>query len=683
MKKRLLIVDDNSNNLYMLKMVMEGNGFEVIAAENGKDALDKAQANPPDLIVSDILMPVMDGYTLCRECKLDERLRDMPFVFYTATYTEPKDEQFALSLGADRFIIKPQEPEILIKAVQEVISDKNALKLMAAKPLGEEMEFMREHHGILLNKLEKKMVDLEIANQQLKISEERYRLSFENASDIIYTIDTDRKFSSVSPSIERILGYKPEDFIGRHVSGVRHILTPSSFDRAKANIRLIFEGETIQAAIYEFVAMDGTIKVGEVTGSPIISQGRIIGMISVARDITVRTRLEKERKILEERLQRAEKMEAVGVLAGGVAHDLNNVLGILIGYSDLLLNVVEESSRIRPHVTNIMNASTRAAAIVQDLLTLARRGVQNKKVFNLNDSVRELLKTPEYEELTTLNPNMQITMDLEPKLLNIKGSPVHLSKTLINLVRNAMEAMAPNGLLKITTGNQYLDLPVSGYDHIKEGDYVVISVSDTGEGISEDDLKHIFEPFYTKKAMGRSGTGLGLAVVWGTVNDHDGYIDVESRTGKGTTFTLYFPVTRQEMAADKMAAPISEYMGKNESILIVDDMKGQRDLAAQILKKLNYRIAVAESGEAAVAYLKTNKADLIILDMIMPPGMDGLDTYKQILEIHPNQKAIIVSGFSETERVIQAQELGAGAYIRKPYVLSTLGLAMRKELDNI
>ena len=678
---KLLIVDDNSTNLYMLKIVMEGIGFEIITAENGMEALDKALTNSPDLIVSDILMPTMDGYTLCRECKLDERLKDIPFIFYTATYTEPKDEKFALSLGADRFIIKPQEPDILIKVVQEVLSEKRTSMLMAAKPLGEEMEFLREHHGILVNKLEKKMVDLEIANKQLMMSEERYRLSFENTSDIICMLDADRKISSVSPNIERILGYRPEDLIGRHVSGVRHILTPASFDQASDDLSRIYKGKTIPEAIYEFIASDGTVKTGEVSGSPIISQDEIIGMISVARDITERKRLERERKILQERLQRAEKMEAMGVLAGGVAHDLNNVLGILIGYSDLLLNEVDEASHLRRHVTNIMNASTRAAAIVQDLLTLARRGVQAKTVYNLNNSVYELQKMLEYKEIISLNPTVNITTNLEPDLLNVKGSPVHMSKTLINLVRNSIEAMPAGGRLTLTTKNQYLDLPVSGYDQIKEGDYVVLSVSDTGEGISEEDLKHIFEPFYTKKAMGRSGTGLGLAVVWGTVSDHEGYIDVMSQVGKGTTFTLYFPVTRQEIDDDKIALPVAAYMGKNESILIVDDVEGQRDLVSQILRKLHYTVATADSGEAAVEYLKTNKVDLVILDMIMDPGMDGLDTYRQILDIHPRQKAILVSGFAETDRVSQAIALGAGEYIRKPYVLETLGLALRKELD--
>ena len=267
--------------------------------------------------------------------------------------------------------------------------------------------------------------------------------------------------------------------------------------------------------------------------------------------------------------------------------------------------------------------------------------------------------------------------------MNISGSSVHLVKSLFNLVSNATEAMPNVGNITIKTRNHYLDKPVWGYDEVKEGDYVVLTVSDTGEGIPATDLKRIFEPFYTKKVMGRSGTGLGLAVVWGTVKDHLGYVNVESKEGKGTTFTLYFPVTREEISQEEASISAAEYMGNGESILVVDDVNQQRELAERMLTKLNYKVTTASSGEEAVEYIKQHTVDLVVLDMIMDPGMDGLDTYRKILEIHPRQKAIILSGFSETERVTKAQDLGAGAYVKKPYVLEKLGLAVRKELDRV
>jgi signal transduction histidine kinase/CheY-like chemotaxis protein len=399
------------------------------------------------------------------------------------------------------------------------------------------------------------------------------------------------------------------------------------------------------------------------------------------REIAERKRAEEERRKLEERLNRAEKMEAIGTLAGGVAHDLNNVLGIVVGYAELLLGEVDKSSRIRHHAEQIMSGGERATAIVQDLLTIARRGVQTRKVVNVNSVILEYTNAPEFSKIVSSHPNARIVTDPEADLLNIMGSPVHLGRTILNLVTNAAEAMPNGGTVTITTGNRYLDRPVPGYDDVREGDYVVLSVSDTGEGIPAADRKRIFEPFYTKKVMGRSGTGLGLAVVWGVVKDHNGYIDVQSREGQGTTFTIYFPVTREDLSKGQVPKSLSEYMGKNEFILVVDDVEGQRELATRMLEKLNYTVATASSGEEALSYVGMNRVDLIVLDMIMDPGMDGLDTYRRILETNPKQKAIVVSGFSETDRVTGVRELGAGAYVRKPYVLEDLGMAVRKELD--
>jgi PAS domain S-box-containing protein len=409
--------------------------------------------------------------------------------------------------------------------------------------------------------------------------------------------------------------------------------------------------------------------------------GEVFGVLGVYEDITERKQAEEERRMLEERLQRAEKMEALGTLAGGVAHDLNNVLGIVVGYSELLLDGSGESSSARSTAMEIMKGAQRAAAIVQDLLTLARRGVSNRKVLNLNNIVMECQNSPEFAKALSCNPTIGIKTDLEPDLLNVSGSSIHLGKSFINLFFNAVEAMPNGGTLTLKTANCYLDKPISGYDEVREGDYVVLSISDTGEGIPASDLKRIFEPFYTKKVMGRSGTGLGLAVVWGTVKDHLGYVNVESEEGEGTTFTLYFPVTREEVSQEEPSISASEYMGNGESILVVDDVKEQRGLASTMLSKLNYKVSSVSSGEEAVEYIEQHTVDLVVLDMIMDPGMDGLETYLKILEIYPHQKAIIVSGFSDTEQVAKAQELGAGAYVKKPYVLEKLGLAVKKELD--
>lgn len=315
------------------------------------------------------------------------------------------------------------------------------------------------------------------------------------------------------------------------------------------------------------------------------------------------------------------------------------------------------------------------------MLTLARRGVAITRVMNMNTVISDYLNSPEFQKLQSYHLNVTVNINLADNLLNIKGSEVHLSKTIMNLVANAAESMPDGGTITISSCNQYVDIPIGKYDTILEGDYIKVAVADTGIGIPDKDLEKIFEPFYTKKMMGRSGTGLGMAVVWGTIKDHHGYIDVESIVDAGTKFTLYLPVTREELKKQKSDFQLTDFLGEKETILVVDDVKEQLDLAAHILTQLNYTVSKASSGEEAVTYLKENKVNLVILDMIMDPGMDGYDTYQKILEDHPGQKAIISSGYSETSRVKGALELGAGRYLKKPYTIEKMGMAVKEELQ--
>jgi PAS domain S-box-containing protein len=517
------------------------------------------------------------------------------------------------------------------------------------------------------------------AEEALLESEARYKNILDNIVDVYYRADKDGNLLMLSPSGRALSGYDSVDeLIGKSISDTFYF----NPEERKRFLSVLQEKGSVTDFAVNLKRKDGTpIPVSTSSRYYYNEKGDILGIEGIIRDVTDSKRAEEERRSLQERLQRAEKMEALGTLAGGVAHDLNNVLGIVVGYAEMLLMNTDESSPIREDLLTIMSGGQRAAAIVQDLLTLARRGVSGRKVLNLNKVIADCQKSPEFENLSSYHPSTKIRTELEPDLLNISGSSVHLGKTLFNLVSNATEAMPNGGIVTIKTTNQYLDKPIRGHDDIKEGDYVVLSVSDTGEGISANDLERIFEPFYTKKVMGRSGTGLGLAVVWGTVKDHNGYINVESEEGKGSIFTLYFPASREDLSLEAVAVSISKYMGEGESILVVDDVKGQRDLATAMLQKLNYNVASVSSGEEAIAYLKEHKTDLMVLDMIMDPGVDGLETYKKVLEIYPQQKAIIVSGFSESDRVHAAQTIGAGAYVRKPYVMEKLGLAIKKELD--
>jgi PAS domain S-box-containing protein len=399
------------------------------------------------------------------------------------------------------------------------------------------------------------------------------------------------------------------------------------------------------------------------------------------QELTERKRMEAERDQIQNRLLQSQKMEALGTMAGGVAHDLNNVLGVLVGYAELFLEKIPETSPQRRYARSILQSGLRGAAIINDLLTLARRGVAVSEVVNLNQVITDYFKTPEFETLRAHHPQVTFRSDLEKDLLNTRGSPVHLGKTVMNLIVNAAEAISGAGAVAIGTRNRHLDRPTPGCDGLPEGDYVVMTVSDDGRGISTEDIGKIFEPFYTKKVMGRSGTGLGLAVVWGAVKDHNGTIEVQSEEGKGSRFTIILPACREPSTVVEEAPSIETYLSRGESILVVDDVKEQRELASGMLERLGYRVTALSSGEEAIDYLRTGHADLVVLDMIMEPGMDGLETYQSILKIHPGQKAIIVSGFAETDRVGMAQAQGAGPYIRKPYVLQKIGLAIRRELD--
>lgn len=512
-----------------------------------------------------------------------------------------------------------------------------------------------------------------LAAENLAQSEERYRSLVENTLDgyIVLEIPSGQVLF-LNQTACKLFGYTMPEGLRQNLWTV---IPEHERERVRVKIEDRVAGTRLfpDREIYTLMRSNGSPFKADVSTSMVTFREKC-AVQCVIRDIT-------EQEQIERQLQRAQKMEAIGTLAGGVAHDLNNILSGLVSYPELLLMDIPKDSSLRDPILTIKKSGERAAACVQDLLTLARRGVPVTEVLNLNNLISDYLRGPELESLKFYHPAVRIETKLDPDLLNIYGSPVHLSKTIMNLVSNAAEAIKDSGRIQISTRNIYIDRPMRGYDRVQEGSYVLLSVSDTGIGISTEDMERIFEPFYTKKTMGRSGTGLGMAVVWGTVKDHNGYIDIESTEGKGTEFRLYFPATQDELSEGKKSVAVEELRGNGESILIVDDVAEQRTIASGMLKKLGYSVSSVASGEEAVAYMRKSSVDLLILDMIMDPGIDGLDTYRKILEIHPRQKAIIASGFSQSERVHEAQRLGAGAYVKKPYLLEKIGLAVKNELS--
>jgi PAS domain S-box-containing protein len=433
----------------------------------------------------------------------------------------------------------------------------------------------------------------------LKDSENKYRNILESIDEGYYEVDLAGNFTFVNRAVCEILGYSKEELIG--LNNRDYTTDETSKKLFKTFNSAFLTGKPKRIMDYEIIKKDGDVRILELSTALIKDDaGNPVGFRGIARDITKRKQSEKEKVKLEKQLMQAEKMKVIGTLAGGVAHDLNNVLSGIVSYPELLLlDLAPDNPMVKP-IKTIQESGKKAAAIVEDLLTLARRGVSVSEIVNLNDVVSEYLLSPEHQRLIHFHPLIEIESRLGTSLLNVLGSPIHLSKTVMNLVSNAAEAMPDGGKIVIKTENQYIDYPINGYDKIEEGDYCVFTVSDTGIGLAPEELPKIFEPFYTKKVMGRSGTGLGMAVVWGTVKDHKGYIEIDSTLKKGTIFKLYFPATRQNNFSDKTLVSIDDYKGDGETVLVVDDVIEQREIASKMLSQLGYKVDSVDSGEEAI-----------------------------------------------------------------------------------
>ncbi|MFZ5570282.1 MAG: CHASE2 domain-containing protein [Thermodesulfobacteriota bacterium] len=514
----------------------------------------------------------------------------------------------------------------------------------------------------------------------LKASEQKLNTIIQTIPDIVFLLDPAGRITFVSRAIRKY-ETEPGALIGQPIldliipedrtRAVHKITERRTGVRATSamELRMVWREPRKGEAEFRYfsVSAEGVYR-EENSGNRLF-----IGTQGIARDIT-------DQKKIEHQLQQAQKMQTIGNLAAGVAHDLNNVLGGLVTYPELLLLELPPDSPLRSKIALIQRSGQKAASMVQDLLTLARRGVSVDEIFQLNTVIRDYLASPEFDAIRRHNPKVRVETRLSDELLNVKGSPVHLSKVLMNLIHNSVEAMPAGGCILLTTDNIYVDAPVTAYETIPEGEYVRLGIADEGVGIAREDLKRIFDPFYSKKVMGKSGSGLGMTVVWASVKDHGGYIDLQSREGEGTRFDIYLPATRQAAGEKSRPIVLEDYVG-TESVLVIDDIPEQREIAAKFLGKLGYRVETAPSGETAVEYLKGHPVDLLVLDMIMPGGMDGLETYRKIIANHPGQKAIITSGYSESGRVRELQQLGAGDYVQKPYTLEKIGVAVRGALD--
>jgi PAS domain S-box-containing protein len=667
---KILIVDDDENSRVFLERALRGQQYSTESAVNGVEALEKAYASRPDLIVSDILMPEMNGFELCRRIKMDDQLRKIPFVFYTATFVDKKDEKLGMALGASRFLIKPMDPADFFRIIREVIDEyeKNRLSV-PAEPLEDMKDLCRMQAEALQRKLDKKVRDLEREREALRASEGRFRALTESTSDWIWEMDSNGVFTYSSPKIRDILGYESEDVIGK---------TPFDLMTSDDAARVAKEFQEIAASKRPFAALenvavhkDGRKVVLEKSGVPFFDpSGNLEGYRGIDRDIT-------ERKKLEEQLLQAQKMEAIGQFAGGIAHDFNNMLTAIMGYSEILKMDLDEDNPSQRHVDMIMSSAAKSANLTQQILAFSRKQIISPKQTDLN----ELIKGIEKLLRRLIGEDVEIHITLTEKDVTVLVDPGQLEQVLMNLCTNARDAMPHGGNIFISTGTDFLDREyIKRYDVADAGEYGLITVTDTGSGMDEKTRQRIFEPFFTTKEIGK-GTGLGLATAYGIIKQHRGHINVYSEPGKGTTFKIYLPLIVSPEDKGEGKKVVLPKRG-SETILVAEDDDAVRTLTKEVLLKYGYTVIEAVDGEEAVDQLRRHKdtVQLVVIDVIMPKK-SGKEVCDEMREITPHLKVLFTSGYT-SDMINKKGILEEGVdFISKPLTPHDLLLKVREVLD--
>ena len=527
---KILVTDDKEEERYLAETILKGSGYEVVTAINGAEALEKLRAEGFDMIISDVLMPVMDGFRLCQECKEDEKLKDIPFIFYTATYKDEGDEMLASKVGAYRYILKPIEPEEFIKLIQDVFRDLDKGKV-GQKKLGvkKEKEVLRLYSERLIAKLENKMLELEYditerkqMERKLLESEERYRSVIENAHDMIQSVTPDGRFIFVNPAWLQTLGYTEAELSDLNVFNIIH---PESLAHCQKLFAKVMHGESLKNIQATFIAKDGSEVLVEGSAAPRYVGSDIVATQGIFHDIT-------ERRKMEEQLIVTDRLASIGELSSGVAHELNNPLTSVIGFSDLLLDR-DLPNDLRQDLEIINREAKRTAGVVKNLLTFARKHETERSSVNINNIIEKVLELRAYEQKVN---NVEVNTRFASDLPEIMADGFRLQQVFINIIINAEHFMIEThkrGTMTITTE--------------RAGDIIRVSFSDDGPGIAKENMGHVFDPFFTTKEVGK-GTGLGLSISYGIITEHGGKIYAKSELDKGATFVIELPVTNADRA---------------------------------------------------------------------------------------------------------------------------------------
>ncbi len=634
---KVLIVEDNIHDRKILKYNFENRGYSTIEASNGKEALERAMAEKPDLIISDALMPEMDGFELLRAIKSDAALKDVPFVFYSAVYTGLKEELLAISLGAEAFIVKPKEPDEFWHEIVKIIDNSKLKKKKDyhALHIREDEVFLRSYSKIVAAKLEDKVNELTKAIQKIELTEIRYTNLFSSIRDVIIITDEERTIVEANqPALRNMFGYESDEVIGKNT----RILFANEEDYRDTGLAVFDARQYIVDKIFEVLyrRKDGEIFTGELHANKFIDKfGTPIGNVGVIRDIT-------DRKNLEMQLINAQKMEAIGCLAGGIAHDFNNILTAIIGYCALSKMHMREDDPQQHYIGQILSLSERAASLTSGLLAFSRKQVINLQSININDVIQRIEKLL----VRMIGEDISLKMSIKDSDLNIFADSIQIEQVLFNLATNARDAMPDGGSLFITTEKFKIDRSfIDTHGFGKEGEYALTTVSDSGHGIESATMQRIFEPLFTTKDVGK-GTGLGLSIVYGIVKQHNGFINVYSEKDKGTTFRIYLPLINEGVKKTQEATEHVSPIGGHETILIVEDDANIRNVSRIILENFGYKVLEAADGEEAIAKFIDNKdaIKLVLLDVIMPKK-SGKEVFEEISKIKPEIKTLFMSGY--------------------------------------
>lgn len=554
-------------------------------------------------------------------------------------------------------------------------------------------EMGNDEMGVLSSTFNKMLAELEKRNEQLKEREHLTRAYLDVAGVMILTLAPDGSVRLINPRGCEILGLEEEQVIDQQ--WFERFVPERIRQQELKTFNELIDGHRVPGHESHILTGNGEERLILWRHSVIADKsGTITAILSSGADITARREAEKREKELREKLVRSERMESIVALAGGVAHDLNNILGPIVMLPELIQEELDAAAKgdaaakadILDSLDVLHTSAQRAATVVKELLALSKRGHYERSPMDIN---RMPYLSPDCSAIKPIaESHQQVRIIVRPATmpLVVLASEDHLCRVIDNLVRNATEAIDGAGQVSVTTDKKVLLSPIEGYCTIPAGTYAVIEVKDTGKGIEKTHLSRIFEPFYTQKRLSdNSGSGLGLSIVHGIIDDHDGFIDVSSTVGKGTTFTVYLPLTNDKGKTETMAKE-SSFRGTG-NILVVDDEPGQRFLAQTCLKRWGFEVSLAADGRsAAEAFSKAHRNQqpspfrLVMLDMRMEPGFDGLDTLNAIRACYPEQPVLIASGHAEDDRVKAALALGA-KWLSKPYSLNALAASIREMLD--